>query len=1295
MPRCLRALVTIVCLATPFGLRAAPAPPAAATLGERILPFSISPVCVPEPSDTIELTKALGHFRDSGDLEALSDFDLFLRAHPDSAWSPGLRSALGVIDRQNGYLSRALDRFEVAWRQLRGSSIPRVKAMGDITLGNLAELNAALGRTNRLRELLHEVEGRRLGGYASEQVSAARAGLAMMESDPGGSFRCGPLAVEQVSRVERPGKAVDPAILAYRSTATGTSLLELNRLAKRAGLDLSAVHRESGDFVVPSVLHWKAGHFAALVAENAGRYRVKDLTFGDDRWISREALVAETSGFMLVPRSASRGGFRRVSDAEAATVRGQGATGNPNPGATTPGDPKRPASPGCGGGKGMPEYDFHIAIVSLNVTDTPVGYSPPRGLAMNFGITYNSREAYQPADFNFSNLGPRWSFDWLSYVEDQDPAHAGQSVRIAELGGGSYRFTAASDGTYSVNSAGDHERLSMSTGAGGAVTFARDYPDGSRAVYSGSDGAATLRKYFLTSISDPAGNSVTLTYDSSARLVALTDALGQSTKIAYSDPAHPFRITGIYDPFGRAAAFGYDANGMLAASTDAVGMTSTFSYGSTSTSPHAPPDFMSSMTTPYGTTVFDMDEYLPGGGVPGTTRWIQSTDPMGESERVEFIQAAFGVSSTTTDPVPAGMTNGLLAYRNSFYWSPSAMASYDPADPDRYKKATTVVHWLHDNTGSQLLASSVPESIQNLGERRVWFLYPGQSGSTYIGSINAPSTVARVLDSGEEQRHTLEYTAQGKPTRYLDPVGRSYSFTYSPDGLDLLSLRNDSAGGEVLASVTYDSRHLPTSLTDYAGKTYSVTYNTFGQPTTVSFPDGTGMNYTYDAQGFLTRASRPGTNFQETYSYDSTNRLGSWTSTDGLTLTFAYDALDRIVSLTYPDGTSESTLYDRLDVAEQHDRAGRVTRYEYDTRGRYAAAIDPAGNATRFSWCGCGQIESMEDAGGHRIDWIYDAQGRRIARFSNGQLTSDYQYDSAGRLVATSDASNQTKNFAYNPDDTYASIVYANTVHSTPAVRWSWDPNHRRVVTMTDGTGITSYEYVPAGSPGAGSLASIVLPVPSHTITFTYDSLGRLTKRSVDGAAISTAYDAQGRPTQVTSPLGTATMTFDGSSSRPLSASFSGGLKTTFGYSAAAQKFAPASIVSLWAGQSAVPDWGFAFSWDASGDQPLYSNAFGLHTNYQYDAVRQLVSTTQYADALPPGPAPPTTSYTYDAAGNRTSEAAGSVISTATYDDENRLVTIHRGLSRQAMAALRAARARKRRLLPPRGNDIAPEGGPR
>ena len=80
------------------------------------------------------------------------------------------------------------------------------------------------------------------------------------------------------------------------------------------------------------------------------------------------------------------------------------------------------------------------------------------------------------------------------------------------------------------------------------------------------------------------------------RLIAIADAVGQVTTLAYDSSADPNLLTKVTDPFGRFATLTYDGMGRLTGITDVAGLPSTFSCG------HG--DFIVSMTTPYGTTTF-------------------------------------------------------------------------------------------------------------------------------------------------------------------------------------------------------------------------------------------------------------------------------------------------------------------------------------------------------------------------------------------------------------------------------------------------------------------------------------------------------------------------------------------------------------------------------------------------------------------------------------------------------------------------------------------------------------------
>src|SRR2546425_13007804 len=87
----------------------------------------------------------------------------------------------------------------------------------------------------------------------------------------------------------------------------------------------------------------------------------------------------------------------------------------------------------------MAQYSMHAMVVSLNIVDTPVGYTPPRGPSVAFTVTYNQREANQPSIFTYANLGNKWTFDWLAYVTD-NPNNSSADVSYYVVGGGTENY---------------------------------------------------------------------------------------------------------------------------------------------------------------------------------------------------------------------------------------------------------------------------------------------------------------------------------------------------------------------------------------------------------------------------------------------------------------------------------------------------------------------------------------------------------------------------------------------------------------------------------------------------------------------------------------------------------------------------------------------------------------------------------------------------------------------------------------------------------------------------------------
>jgi RHS repeat-associated protein len=1194
----------------------------------------------PTADENAALAAALQQYSKRG-ADDFSILTRFVEQHPQSPWNASLLTGLGLEYYNTAHYSQALAAWNQAWGLSKDAKEPKGKAIADHAVGELAYMYARLGRMNELNALLKSVESRTFSGPATEKISGAREGLWNMQNRPEIAFRCGPLALHRIKASTTPNAAADMVIFQSASTQKGFSLAQVADLSKKIGLNYQMAFREKdGELVFPSVVHWKVGHYAAMVRREGDKYLLEDPTFGNTVWATRAALEAETSGYFLIPPGSLPKGWRTVEPREGETIWGKGITSNNDDKNTTPRDPK--TSPCSGDGRGMAVSSIHLMLVNLNLVDTPVGYSPPVGPPVGFTVRYSHREAYQPGVFTYSNFGPKWTCDWISYITD-NPQSPSANVNHYVRGGGTRAFTGFNTNSQSYGFQQYEQTLLRRVAPANYEMTGRD---GSKMVFSQSDGSiGTSRKIFLTQIVDPFGNTVTLNYDSSLRLTNITDAIGQATTLAYGNTNDLYKITQVTDPFGRFATFAYDSSGRLTNITDVIGITSRFTYEGAG-------DFINALTTPYGMTSFTR-------GSSGTTRWLETLYPDGSKERVEFNQSStLGVPfSDPVARVPTGMGtfNEWLYARNTYYWSRTACAT---AYGD-YTKAK-IYHWLHNVDLST--TSGILESTKEPLEGRVWYDYVGQSSQLYVGSTDQPRRVGRVLDDGSTQLHTYGYNAFGNVTNTIDPLGRTFSYLYETNGIDLLEVRMTRAGqNQLLYKATYDAQHLRLTTAGADGQTTTNTYNARGQLLTTRNPLGETTTYLYDTNGYLVAVDRPlpGTNDLVTATYDAFGRMQTKTDENGYTVAMTYDALNRVTNITYPDATFDQITYHRLDPSVIRDRAGQEILLEHDSLRNLVKQTDPLGRVTQLQWCDCGSVKSLADALGRTTEWQMDVQGRLVAKqYGDGSKVSYFYETASGRLRQMVDETLQAKQFTYNLDNTVRSISYVNSSNATPAVGFTYDADYVRPISMTDGIGTTLYSYHPINvlpALGAGQLASMAGPYTNETSSFGYDAIGRRISTAINGAVATMTYDAGGRLINESNALGAFTYTYEGASPRLLATAFPNGQATTNSYGDNSNDRRLQQITHR---MGTTPISQFTYGRDvAAGQIETWSQQAGaaapdLYT-FGYDAADRLISATVTNSGLLIN----AFAYTYDAADNRLMEVAGGTTNFATYNALNALST--------------------------------------
>jgi RHS repeat-associated protein len=1280
----------------------------------------------PTADENVALAGALLAYAKRDGPDDFASLTGFLEQYPGSPWRAALLTGLGFEYYNTAHYSLALEAWSNALQQ--GGKPTNVESMVVLARAReeLALLYARLGRMTELEALLKPY-----GNHGSEKINQAREALWLMKNQPGTSFRCGPLALRGI--LTSGERLVDSCstnaigeISKAASTTNGFSLTQVAELAKKIGLNYQMAFRtvsesvksesvngtnsgsfthslthSSTDFIVPSIVHWKVGHYAAMVQQVGDRYLLADPTFGNTVWATREALETETSGYFLLPPGALPRGWRPVGDKEGASVWGKGITSGNDGDVFTRSD----LQTGTCRATGMPVFSVHLMTVNLSIHDTPLAYTPPVGPAVRFTFRYNSRDPYTTdttfggrywnglTDTNvytsvgqFPNPGlfisghTRITHDWISFLVDS-PQSPLADVKYFVGGGGVRTFKNFDTNSQMFAFQQFDQTLLRRTGTN---SYEMIGPDGSKMIFGQSDGSVgSGRRVYLTQIADPSGNALTFTYDQDLRVVAVTDAIGQVTTVTYGDGtnAATTSLTRVTDPFGRSATFDYDRR--------TVGILEGYLQIVVGTNVTRTPNFVTNaydalanitdmlglssqpyvseiggdipyMTTPYGITAFSVG----GGGTNGNTRFAETIYPDGGRERVEFSQL------TNTSPnqvntsgipfsepptlIPVGMTlleNAYLTARNTFYWSRNASAS-NYGDRSKAK----VYHWL-EMGGS--MTSGILDSTKEPLENRAWYDY-GQLGAN--GIAKHPNHIGRVLDDGTTQLYTEAYDGFGHLTNSIDPLGRTLRCIYATNGVDLLEVRQTrAANNELLFRATYDAQHRPLTIVDAAGQTNRFTYNARGQRLTATNPKGEKTAYSYDTDGYLIAVDGPlpGTNDMLRATYDFFGRVRTMTSVSGYTLTFDYDAMDRATKITHPDGTFEQFTYDRLDLANFRDRAGRQTFFEYDEIRQLRKRTDPLGRVTRFDWCRCGQLRSLTDPMGRTTTWLTDVQGRPIAKqYADGSSVT-YQYEnSISRLHAVIDEKQQVTQFTWNRDNTLRALTYGGAIIPTPGVSFSYDPDYPRILSMTDGTGTTRYSYNPiTGTPtlGAGALASVDGPLPNDTIAYGYDELGRPVHRAINGVDSAATFDAAGRLTGVTNALGAFAYAYDGVSGRLVSKTAPNGQTMERSYGNTLQDLLLQRITHT-AGATPISE--FLYGRDITrGRLTTWSQQAGAQSpdlfTLGYDAVNQLLSAT----VTNAGNLVNTFAYSYDPTGNRLTEQVGASNYTSTYNGLNEIRT--------------------------------------
>ncbi len=758
-----------------------------------------------------------------------------------------------------------------------------------------------------------------------------------------------------------------------------------------------------------------------------------------------------------------------------------------------------------------------------------------RGLNYAFTRSYNSAPARANLD---GPLGFGWVHSYGMTLKSNDygacpncttGSGAGQAPENGTNKTSSITFTdeRGGDHTYLVNEStfavtaptGEFDTLQLDTPSAGLLTLS--FRNGVKYVFGAATGGATTLKTainqtaVLLSIQDPYNNTLTFTYDGSARLSTITDNLAISGRsgLAFTYWGSTPHIKSVADWSGRAWNYTYDngdGSGNLRSVTNAMGSGFTQNY-----------------------------TYAP------STHLLQTVS-LPESRSGQAVAMTYAY------------------YRNNKAFNyVNTLGQGETLDYDLYRQRTQVTdprgfirQYFYDTTNGALTQLEEPDgAVQRFANNAEGLRYSKTDGRNYTTqysyqldrsiSTNASTNFGRVSRETDALNNTsdFDYGINDQPTVTKDkrgnPVTRAY---YASTNVGTGAVAGKLQ--QVTTTVNGTANVLLASYTYFADNTQK----NFGQlKQQIEYIDPANLarqrisSYVYETanginlQTLSVTGNTVGGTITKSLTYDSLGRLKTETLSRrtsatvatpiNLVTSYTYDNLDRVISTTTPRGDIFTTAYDKngkvsqqaaqykqLDnsfvtrtlVTNQYNAAdqliastdvlNKTTNFQYDASGNLILKTDANGHGIKYEYDGLNRQTAIIDGNGFRTEKTYDLGGNLVAiKNPNGEITK-FSYDALGRQTQITTPLNLQTQMSYDANGNITGVLDANAIANgswprnsqSKTIYSTFDELNRKKTELDALNGTTSYTY-----DLLGNITSITDAIGQVT-TFVYDDLGRL-----------------------------------------------------------------------------------------------------------------------------------------------------------------------------------------------------------
>jgi RHS repeat-associated protein len=658
--------------------------------------------------------------------------------------------------------------------------------------------------------------------------------------------------------------------------------------------------------------------------------------------------------------------------------------------------------------------------------------------------------------------------------------------------------------------------------------------------------------------------------------------------------ANPQRIDEIVDPVGRKLIFAYDSTNRVTSITDPLGRRVAYTYNAQGG--------LATVTDPAGAIIRYTYEQLTAripsfGGGGGCVNGVCSLP-------ADLVISCPGLALTTV----VNQKN-IQSFKNTYGTGGTGVFGLT--------SACRVIQQDHADGSSwrfryETLNPLVPTSPVNATEvtdplgRKTLYRFNSQG---YVTSVTDPAGQTRSFERQPQTNLVLALKGSGNCGTCGNPTSGDVTFTYDEFGNVLT--QTDALGN--ISTYSYEPRfHRVVRKRDVLAKETLFTYDSRGNITEIRDAKGDTTKFTYNQFGQVV-SNIDAAGQTSRFEYDSAGNLARTVDEMGAAITMTYDSISRLTDV--------------------RDPIGNVGSMTYNARHQLLTSVDGRGVTTRLAYDAVGNLLSVTDGRNNSVSFVYDATNRVVRRTDPMARFETATYSLGGNLTETVDRKGQVTRFTYDSLNRVVETQYqdGNTV------RFTYDAASRLVEANDSESGQFQYVYDAAG----GLLQS---RTPFGAIEYTLDKARRVSTRQVAGQPrLTYTYDDAGNLTQAAFPGVSVALNYDGRGFLT-QLSRSNGITTTNTFDPTGRRLSLTHSL----GQAAL--FSQVMAYDAAGNRTsaAISHAQTLLTQAataEYNSANQM---TRFGSK----------SYSYDANGNRLTEAGPSGTITYTWDARNRLKAI-------------------------------------